>query len=173
MRFTLSAFAVLFAATLAAQTVPLDVRPGLWKSTITVDQSGAPPIPPEALAKLTPEQRAKIEERFKARSSAPTTQTHQYCVTREDLSKPIFGKPDRMNCHETIVRSTSSDQEIHMECDNNGMKSGGTIHIEALNPESVKGSGKMTMTDGARTMNVSSNFTGKWVASTCTASDNK
>ncbi len=173
MRFTWSGVAVLFAATLAAQTVPLDVKPGLWKSITTVETSGTPPIPPDVLAKLSPEQRARLEERMKARSGAPTTQTHQHCITREDLNKPIFGKPDRQSCRETIVHSTSSEQEVHLECDNNTMKSEGTVHIEVVDPEDVKGTVKVAMSDGTHTMKVSSNITGKWQGSSCTAADNK
>ena len=40
----------------ADELKPLDVKPGLWETTMTSQMSGMPPIPPEALARLTPEQ---------------------------------------------------------------------------------------------------------------------
>lgn len=42
----------------AADNTPLKVKPGLWEMTSDSERSGAPPIPPEALAKMSPEQRA-------------------------------------------------------------------------------------------------------------------
>ena len=76
-------FAFLFCgAALAADSVqPLDVKLGLWESTTTTEHSGAPPIPDEVLARLTPEQRAKIEERAKASAQqGPKTTTRKNCV---------------------------------------------------------------------------------------------
>ena len=38
-----------------------DVKTGLWEVTSTGSMSGAPPIPQDALARMTPEQRAQME----------------------------------------------------------------------------------------------------------------
>ena len=60
----------LFAAmsAWAAGTIqPLDMKPGLWEITLTVRSSGRPPMPPEVVAKLTPEERARIEAKAKER----------------------------------------------------------------------------------------------------------
>ena len=51
---------------------PLNVKPGLWETTATYKRSGASPIPSEALAKLNPEQRARLEQRINANSSGST-----------------------------------------------------------------------------------------------------
>ena len=50
---------------------PLDVKTGLWEVTTTVSTSGQMPIPPDLLAKLTPEQRAKFEQQMSGRSLQP------------------------------------------------------------------------------------------------------
>ena len=42
---------------LAADNTPLNVKPGLWELTSDTERSGAPQIPAEALAKMSPEQR--------------------------------------------------------------------------------------------------------------------
>src|SRR5271170_8464285 len=43
----------------ADEIQPLDVKLGLWETTWTSQSAGQVPIPPEAMANLTPEQRAK------------------------------------------------------------------------------------------------------------------
>ena len=50
---------------------PLNVKTGLWEVTTTVSTSGQMPIPPDLLAKLTPEQRAKFEQQMSGRSLQP------------------------------------------------------------------------------------------------------
>ena len=59
-------FALLFCSTLpAADFSPLDVKTGQWESTVTGQVTGMPPIPEEALNRMTPEQRAqRSAERF-------------------------------------------------------------------------------------------------------------
>jgi hypothetical protein len=46
----------------AADAIKLDVKLGLWETTNTFQTSGMPQvnIPPDALARMTPEQRAKV-----------------------------------------------------------------------------------------------------------------
>jgi len=62
---------------------PLNIKTGLWQLTMTTTVSGRPPIPPEALARMTPEQRAKFEAAMKARAShGPRTRTYKNCVTK-------------------------------------------------------------------------------------------
>jgi len=153
----------------AADTLqPLDVKLGLWESTNTIEHSGTPPIPAELLEKLTPEQRAKMEERAKATQGAKTT-THKHCVTKEDLAKAMaFGSDDK-NCHRTILTSTSSKIDAKIECGTSGMKSSGTVHFEALSSEQVKGTMDMNLGDGTRAMKLHSTFESKWLGPVCGA----
>ncbi len=147
---------------------PLDLKLGLWEVTTTSAMSGQMPMPPEALAKLTPEQRARMEERMKANSSAqekPTTRKE--CITKEKLSKENAFGEERKFCTRTVTTSTGSKLEIKIQCAENGMKSDGMLRIEAVNFETVKGSMNMAMSGGERTMNMNSNFTGKWVSAAC------
>ena len=77
---------VLFAgsALWATDTItPLDVKLGQWESTLTTESNGLPPIPPEVLDRLSPEQRAKMEERMKAYACAGAQNHH---------SKKLFEK---------------------------------------------------------------------------------
>jgi Protein of unknown function (DUF3617) len=64
----------------------LDVNPGAWDMSITTLTSGSL-IPPDLLAKMPPEQRAKFEQSMQARSGKPMTHTSKGCVTQEDLDQ--------------------------------------------------------------------------------------
>jgi hypothetical protein len=145
---------------------PLNVKLGLWETTHTTTMSGEMPIPPEMLAKLTPEQRAKMEERMKANSAGrTTTSTSKSCLTKEKLEQAPFSDRGK-ECAPTILTSTSSNAVIKFTCDMSGMKMSGTINVEALTPENVKGSAQTTAT-GNHTMNVNATFTSKWLGSSC------
>jgi hypothetical protein len=157
------------AAPAADKFQPLDVKPGLWEMTLSVTTSGQMPIPAEALAKLSPEQRAGIEERMKARASQgekTRTSTRKHCITKEDLSKDPFSDQDK-SCTRTLVSSTRSKAEMRVNCTRKGVKSSGTIQIQALDSEHVKGSGHMVSSGGGNTMNASSSFSSKWISSSC------
>jgi hypothetical protein len=162
---------VVFAgsALWAADTItPLDVKLGQWESTLTTESTGLPPIPPELLDRLPPEQRAKMEERLKANASkGPKTTTHKSCLKKEDLNKALSFGNEEKSCTRTIVTSNRSKQEIHMDCAIGGGKQTGTIRVEAISSENVKGSTEMTMTGAGRTMNMNSTFTAKWLGPTC------
>jgi Protein of unknown function (DUF3617) len=156
-------------AACAADTFhPLDVRPGMWENTMTVQMSGTPPIPPEVLAKLTPQQRAMMDARIKAQQSQPATpKVRKHCITKEDLAKPLDFGQDRGTCKRTMVTSTSSKQELRLECEMGGIKSNGTVRIEAADAEHVTVASHIQSGDGARAMTIDANGTGKWVGATC------
>ena len=148
---------------------PLDVKLGQWETTITSEGSGLPPIPPEVLNRLTPEQRAKMEERMKDYASkGPRTTTHKSCLKKEDLDKAMSFGTDQKSCTRNIITSNRSRQEVHMDCAIGGGKQTGTIRVEAVSSESVKGTTQMTMTNGERTMNINSSFSSKWLGAACT-----
>lgn len=153
----------------AADTItPLDVKLGQWETSITTETSGLPPIPQELLDRLPPEQRAKMEERMKSTGSrGPKTTVTKSCLKKEDLDKALSFGTDQKSCTRTIVTSSRSKQEIHMECTLGGGKQSGTIRVEAVSSENVKGTTQMTMTNGDRTMNSNSTFASKWLGSTC------
>ncbi len=167
---TAFAVAVIFLGSSAAWSAdtlqPLDVKLGLWETTTTTQISGMPPIPPEALARLTPEQRARIEASMGAQGGQPKTHTTKSCMTKEKMEKAMFGE-ERQNCKRTVITSTSSKTEVRLDCDQQGIKTSGTVRVDAINSENVKGSVKAESTGGGNTMNVNSNFTSKWLSSDC------
>ncbi len=156
-------------AVLANEKVqPLNVKTGLWQVTMTSAVSGLPPIPPEMLARMTPEQRAKFEAVMKARGSGtPKTRTYTSCVTKEQLDSDPFSDNTK-NCTRTVLRSTGSAMEIREVCQEADIKSDLTIQIQALDSENVKGSGHVTDAGGNRAMNIATDFTAKWLGAACT-----
>ena len=144
---------------------PLNVKPGLWEKTLTITRTGALPIPPEMLNRLTPEQRARMEERMKANSAGhTTTNTETSCITREDLEKPM--KFDNQ-CTWTILESTSTKAKGNVSCEGSGMKMNGNGEFGAPDPEHMKGSVHTTSSGGGNTMTIDATFTSKWLSASC------
>jgi len=171
MRTTLSV-ALILTASLALwaqdQVQPMDVKPGLWQVTKTTTTGGQ--VPAGLLEKLTPEQRAKLEERMAARSGQPGKAiTYKSCVTQEQINKGFSFAEDRERnlCTSTVVSSTTSKEDLRLECTQNGMKLNGTAHLERIDSENVRARTEFVGTDGARSMNAGSTYTGKWLGSDC------
>ena len=152
----------------ADKVQPLDIKLGLWEVTTTHTMSGMPPIPEEALAHMTPEQRARMEESMKgAMSGKPKTTTRKDCITKEKLNKDdLFGE-DRKDCTRTIVTASSSRTEMKMQCQQENVKMDGTFRMEAVNSEQVKGNMKMVSSGGGRTMNVDMDFNARYLGAAC------
>jgi hypothetical protein len=174
---------VLLATTAvwAVDPTPLDVKTGEWEYTVTMQMSGMPQagdaaqipqIPADQLAKLPPEQRAKIEAALKQAgnmaSGKPTTSTSKNCVKKEDLARlnPL-GNSDK-SCKMTVINSSRSKLEARMDCDSPDNKSTSTVTIEASSSESSKFSVVSKGTANGRPMNMTVNGTGKWLSATCT-----
>jgi len=161
---SISLAALACAALLLADT--LNVKPGQWEATVTSQMTGLPPIPQEVLDKMTPQQREMMEQRMKG-NQTPRTTTSKSCITKEQIEKGFDVGEDDKACTRTVISSTSTKQEIKIECNRDNNKSTGTIRIEASSPESVKGSMQMSMTSGGRSMNMNSTFTSKYLGPTC------
>ena len=169
--FTLAA-ALSCAMAWAQGTTPLNVKTGEWETTLSGESTGQLPIPQEMLDKLTPEQRARMEAAMKARGAqGPRTTVHKNCVRKEMLDKPFGDDEERKSCKQTIVTSSATRQEIHMECEKGGGKQSGTLKLEAVDSGSVKGTMQMTASSGARVMSMNYNLSAKWLGPACTESN--
>jgi hypothetical protein len=176
---TLSFLVLLLIAPLpllAGDMVPLNLKPGLWEVTSTHSMTGMPSmpaIPPDTLAKMTPEQRAHVEAMMKSASGAPTTDVNKECVTKEKLEKMTAFDQNKdsgkSNCTHTAIQSTGSRMEMKIRCDSkNKHTSDGTFVIEVLGPESGKGSmHNVITTDTGKTMNMDFSFTFKYLGPAC------
>jgi hypothetical protein len=156
------------AAWAQSKLQPLNVKTGLWESTTSSTTSGQMPIPAELLAKLSPEQRAKVEARMNANAgSAPRTRTvtSKECETKEKLAEQPFSR--QQECKETVVNSTGNQMELNLSCEFGEVKSTGAMKIEAISPEAVKGSGQLTSNASGHTMTVNTEFSSKWLGPSC------
>lgn len=146
----------------------LNIKPGLWESTRTINRAGDLPIPAEMLNRLTPEQRARMEERMRAHSGAHTnTTTEKHCVTKEDLDKDRMKLAETKECTTTVVNSTTTAVRAKLACDQEGMHATGTLELVAADPEHVNGSYHSTVNADGHTMNVDGTWTSKWLGSSC------
>jgi hypothetical protein len=153
---------------LALKVQPLNVKPGLWESTRTINRAGQMGIPPEMLNRLSPEQRARMEERMNAHSAAHTnTTTEKHCVTKEDIEKDHLKLAEAKECTTTIINTTSTTVKAKLVCDQEGMHATGTLELVAADSEHMSGSYQSTVDANGHTMNVDGTWTSKWLGSSC------
>lgn len=155
------------AASGRAKLQPLNVKTGLWESTMTYTRAGALPLPAGTLERLSPEQRARLEERMKANSSESNTMTHKSCLKKEDLENPDF--IDKQQCTWTTLESTSAKAKGSAVCEYReiGAKLSGTGEIVAVDQEHIKGTIHMTATGSGKRMITDGTLTAKWLGSSC------
>ena len=100
--------------TVAAGYQPLNIKTGYWETSMTSSGTGTPPFPPEVLAKMTPEQKARLEAAMKS-TMATQTQDYKHCITKEQLEKNPFSDPNQ-KCTWTVLNSTGSSMEAKGSC---------------------------------------------------------
>lgn len=162
---------ILCASLWAAHKVtPLNIKTGLWEVTTTTAPTEDVMLPAALLEKLTPEQRARVEERMKARKADPQkTTTTKQCLTRQELNRGLPFRQAGKSCTWTALTSTSSEVEMRGECVDQGVKTEGTLRIEALGPEQAQGSVQFSTKGDNATPRFTSTFKAKWIGSVCGA----
>jgi hypothetical protein len=168
MRKWMLAIAVCLGAGLvwaAGSYQPLNVKTGLWESTWSSTVTGQPPIPPDMLAKMTPEQRARFEAMM-SKMAHGTSDTRKSCLTKENLEKDPFNRGDK-SCTETVVSSSSHEMNVHEVCTHENSKMDVSVHIVASDSEHVTGIIKSNMTGSGHNMSVDGKLTSKWLAPVC------
>ena len=154
------------AATVMA-AVTLDVKMGLWEISSIGETTGRPPIPAEALARLTPEQRAQVEASIAAAmGSSRKPLVHRACLTQKALERGLSFDDKERNCRKTITNSTSRLLDMTMECTGRETASG-TFHFEAVNRETIRGNVNVVMSNGTDTMTMKRTVNGKWLSNDC------
>ena len=151
----------------ADKLTPLNVKEGLWEMTVTHSMTGipaAPNIPPDTLAKMPPEQRARIEAMMKG---TPITDVRKECVTKEKLGNNSAFSANRGSCTRTFVNSTNSKLEVKFHCEEKQSLSDGTFVMEALGSDNVKGTMHSVINANGRTMNMDFTITSKYLGSAC------
>jgi len=156
MKHSFFALFAVSAMCACAQTMNLDLRPGLWETTTVMSSTGRPPID---TSKMSPEARKRLEESMKRREG-PQTRTNRSCMSKDDMHKTFFDAGSA--CKRTFITNTRTVVDAKVECPNAKFPSSGTVHVEALSRESAQGSVKMT---GA--MNIDMTVKAKWISDNC------
>jgi Protein of unknown function (DUF3617) len=155
----------------ADKMVPPNIKTGLWEITETHAMTGLPPmpaIPPDALAQMPAEQRARLEAQMKESfGGRPKTTVRKDCVTKEKLEKDAIFADNRKECTRTLVSSSATSTEVKIHCQEKEGTTDGTFKFQALTPENVKGTMRMVMTGQDRTMHVDVDFVSKYLGPAC------
>src|SRR5262249_7119943 len=111
--------------------------------------TGMPPVPPEVLAKMTPEQRTQMMAAMGAASQPTVIRSY---ITQKTLKRDLnFNRIERPNCTQTITNSTSRQVDVKMQCTGEHPMNG-SFHMEAADRQTMSGKLDMVVTNGANTM---------------------
>jgi len=168
-RISLVAKITLCASFLAAHKVtPLNVKTGLWEVTTTTAATEKTMLPAALLEKLTPEERARVTERMKARKAdLQKTIITKQCLTEKQLESGTPFRPTGKSCTWTVLTSTSAKVEALGHCLDQGLKTEETLRISALSPEETKGSLQLSANGENTIRATTSTFKAKWTGPRC------
>jgi hypothetical protein len=144
---------------------PFNIKTGLWKTSTTISVAGGMPISPAMLARLTPEQRARIEQAMKKSSGNNQTRTEQHCVTKEKLADPI--NTTNKECKWNIAESTSNKAKGSVSCESQGVTMNGEGEFESPDSEHMNGWTHGTTSGGDQSMTVDTKISSKWLGANC------
>jgi hypothetical protein len=149
---------------------PLNVRPGLWETTVRSESQGTPSIPPEALSRMPPEARTQVEAMLRSGAAGnllppPQTEVERSCVTAAD--KHPFIPVDNAACTTRVITSTASILQTEAQCRSaEGVESRVASRIEALSPDRVTGTNTMRTGDG-QGMTLTTRLEARWISADC------
>jgi hypothetical protein len=149
----------------AADIKPLAVKPGLWEMTVTSKVQ----LPEDMLSQMPPDRRAQMEATMAARSGqAAGPRVVKVCLDKDSLSRALnLGADSRQNCQRKLFSSSSTKQEVDVECTAENGKLVGRMTFEALSPESGKGSMQMIREGGMGMMKINIAVNAKYLGPDC------
>jgi hypothetical protein len=147
----------------------MDVALGLWEVTAKGDISGAPPIPDSVLARLTPEQQAKMREML-GKASQP--RKYKSCMTPDKLGQGFekdAGAEAAKQCTTSVTTNTSTEYQAEKQCQtDSGMSYDAKIHFNLAGRHEARGTVDVLITQAtgkATTMNHT--IDAQWLAADC------
>jgi Protein of unknown function (DUF3617) len=153
----------------AAEPIKLNIKPGLWEIASEGKIDGAPPIPDDQLARMTPEQRARFEAAMQA-SMAEAAKAHlsKNCVTPEKIARGLdIQQHNNASCDKKIAVNSASELDVNEDCSTD---KGNTVmreHFQLSGSEQMSGSVHMVRTSAGKSMTIDSNIHGKWLGASC------
>lgn len=159
--FLRCALAVSMMAPLYAAADPFNAKPGAWEMTTVTVTTGAF-IPPEAAAKMSPEERARTEKQLQEISGKPNTLVRRACITQQELDRALLAPlSEKDNCTEKIVSTSATKIQLVRTC---SPPLTATWIVEAQTPERMTVSADLALPNGAK-LHVESK--GKWLGASC------
>jgi hypothetical protein len=151
----------------AAELTKPDIKPGLWEVSINPRISGEMPIPEDQLAKMTPEQRARLQAAMQARQPKP--RVYKECMTPEKIARGFEIDPhgDDSSCKRKVLSSSAKELTLHDECNKPERKTITDVHFEVKGGTQMSGRINIVMTSAGKTMTVNNTMRGKWLGASC------
>lgn len=149
---------------------PLNVKPGLWETTVRTESRGSLSIPPEALSRMPPEARAQVEAMLRSGAGGnllppPQTEVERSCLTAAD--RQPFIPVDNDVCTMRVITSTASVLQTEAQCrSEEGVESRISSRVEALSPDLVTGTNTMRTGDG-QGMTLTTRLEARWISADC------
>jgi len=144
----------------------LNMKTGTWEITMTTVTTGMP-IPPEALDRMLPEQRAKVEEAMRARAGKARSHVTKSCVTQNDLDQNLLLKSaDANRCKKKIISKSSRKIAFQQTC-TPPRASTSNVKIEAKTPERIAASMDIVQEGASGKIHV--DIRGRWLSTGCAA----
>jgi hypothetical protein len=172
-----AALAAAAAFSLAAQAGSMPQRkPGLWEVESTVHAQGMPDASAqmeESLGKMSPQQRAMVEQMMKQHGVAmgPRAHSFRFCLSPEQASREAVPQvqPDAdTQCTRNIDKTSPTEAKFSFSCKR---KDGSTVQGDGraydLTPASYAMNLHMTMQRNGQPMTVDTEQKGHWVGADC------
>jgi hypothetical protein len=161
------ALAISVTAVLAAG-VSLDVAPGLWEFSIAGSASGVPVIPPEAMARMKPEQRVMLQAMVIALiAQANTPHTVRMCITPDQLRAGF--DPKRLSysgCRHHMGAGVTDHLDLQVECTGKEPLDA-QLRLDAVDQRTVEGHLKVDAGRGPDGLSVRQSVHGRWLGRDC------
>jgi hypothetical protein len=147
----------------AADMKPLAMKPGLWEVTVTSKME----LPADVLAKMSPDQRSRMDAAVAARGAQGPTVV-KACLSADSLSRALnFGADGRQNCQRKLFSSSPAKQEVDVECTQENGTFSGRMTFEAVSPESGKGTMQLTREGGMGLLKINIAINTRYLGPNC------
>jgi len=155
----------------AALAAPPNAKPGLWESTVTRQMEGTPVAPVADSAKLTPEQRARLEQMMRLRgTTAPTTSIVRYCVTTEAAQRwESFVQESGTDpkCERSVQDESAASLKMSFVCA--GGQQQGTAAFTATDANRIRGTISLVRRETGGDRKTTVDIDSRWVSGDCGA----
>ncbi len=147
----------------------MDVALGLWEVTAKGDLSGAPPVPDSVLARLTPEQQARVQAMMASRAQP---KKYKSCMTPDKLSRG-FEKDTTAQaasqCTTTVATNSSTEYQAEKQCrTDSGMSYAAKIHFNLAGRHQATGTVDVILTQAdGKVTTMHHTIDAQWLAADC------